>query len=98
MTTGQSRSDDADRHRDATAPSSGGGTNWRLWILGIAVLLVLIIALQNSQEVEMDFLFVSTTAPLIAALLLATGLGVVIGYIAPVLRRHSVTTKRRGED
>ncbi len=37
------------------------GTNWRVWIVGILVALVAIVALQNSQEVEVDVLFVETT-------------------------------------
>lgn len=73
--------------------SNQSGSNWRHWLLGIALLLIAIICLQNAQEVEMDLLFIHTTAPLIAALLIATALGAVIGYVAPVIRRH-----RRGEE
>jgi uncharacterized integral membrane protein len=73
------------------------GTNWRAWALGVAVLLILIIAAQNSQEVKVDFLFVNTTAPLIVALLLAAVLGAAIGYLAPVLRRHRRAERRRDE-
>lgn len=61
-------------------------------MLGIAILLIAIICLQNAQEVEMDLLFINTTAPLIAALLISAALGAVIGYVWPVMRRH-----RRGE-
>jgi uncharacterized integral membrane protein len=71
------------------------GTNWRRWALGIAVLLIVIIAAQNSQEVEVDFLFVNTTAPLIFALLLAAVLGAAVGYLAPVLRRHRRAERKR---
>jgi uncharacterized integral membrane protein len=62
--------------------------NWRTWALGIAVLLAVIFVAQNAQEVKVDFLFVHTTTPLIFALLIAVLLGVVIGYVAPVVRRH----------
>jgi uncharacterized integral membrane protein len=72
------------------------GTNWRLWMIGTLVVLVLIVALQNSQEVSLDVLFISTTAPLIAILLIAVGVGAIIGYVAPVLRRHR-REQRRGE-
>ena len=83
--------------RQDPAPLVGGrsnqsGSNWRHWLLGIALLLIAIICLQNAQEVDMDILFIHTTAPLIAALLIAAALGAVIGYVAPVMRRH-----RRGE-
>lgn len=86
--------------RSDPAPLAGGrdnrsGGNWRHWLLGIALLLIAIICLQNAQEVEMDLLFIHTTAPLIAALLIAAALGAVIGYVAPVMRRHRRT--ERGE-
>jgi len=74
------------------------GTNWRLWLLGIALLLILIVALQNSQEVEVEVLFVQTQAPLIAILLITTLLGAAIGYLLPLVRRHRREERRRGED
>ena len=60
----------------------------RPWALGIAVLLVLILIIQNSQEVKVKFLFIDTTTPLIFALLIAAVLGAVIGYVGPLVRRH----------
>ncbi len=62
--------------------------NWRAWMVGIATALVLIVALQNSQEVRVDVLFVTVNAPLIVTLLVAVGVGAVIGYVAPLIRRH----------
>jgi uncharacterized integral membrane protein len=50
--------------------------------------LILIVALQNSQEVSVEVLLASFTAPLIIVILLATGIGVLIGYIGPLVRRH----------
>ena len=64
------------------------GTNWRAWVIGVLIALVLIVALQNSQEVEVEVLFVETTGPLIVTLLIAVGIGAVIGYGAPLVRRH----------
>ncbi len=72
------------------------GTNWRAWMIGTLAVLVLIVCLQNSQTVHLDVLFVSTKAPLIAILLIAVGLGAIIGYVAPVLRRHR-REQHRGE-
>jgi uncharacterized integral membrane protein len=72
------------------------GTNWRAWMIGALVVLVLIVALQNSQSTDVDILFISTTAPLIAILLVAVGVGAIIGYVAPVLRRHR-REQRSGE-
>jgi uncharacterized integral membrane protein len=65
---------------------------WRNWALGIAVVVAIIFIAQNSQSVKVKFLFVDTTTPLIFALLITTLLGVVIGYVLPLVRRH-----RRGD-
>ena len=74
----------------------GNRTNWRTWSIGILIALVAIVALQNSQEVRIDVLFVNVNAPLIITLLVAVGVGVLIGYAAPVLLRHR-RDQRRGE-
>jgi uncharacterized integral membrane protein len=62
--------------------------NWRAWLVGILSALVLIVALQNSQEVSFEVLFASFNAPLIVVILLATAIGILIGYIGPLVRRH----------
>jgi uncharacterized integral membrane protein len=62
--------------------------NWRAWLVGILSALVLIVALQNSQEVSFDVLFASVNAPLIVIILLAAAIGGLIGYIGPLVRRH----------
>jgi uncharacterized integral membrane protein len=72
-------------------------TNWRAWTVGVLVALVVIVALQNSQEVRIDVLFVSVNAPLIVTLLVAVAIGALIGYGAPVVRRHR-RDERRGHD
>jgi uncharacterized integral membrane protein len=73
------------------------GVNWRAWIIGALVALVVIVALQNSQEVDVDVLFVNTTAPLIVILLAAVGVGAVIGYVWPLVRRHRREERRADE-
>ena len=62
--------------------------NWRAWVVGILSALVLIVALQNSQEVSFEVLFASFKAPLIVVILLAVAVGALIGYVAPLVRRH----------
>jgi uncharacterized integral membrane protein len=62
--------------------------NWRAWLVGILSALVLIVALQNSQEVSFEVLFASFNAPLIVVILLAAAIGVLIGYIAPLVRHR----------
>ena len=66
--------------------------NWRGWAVGLLVALVAIVALQNSQQVRVDVLFVTVDAPLIVTLLAAVAIGALIGYVTPVVHRH-----RRGE-
>jgi uncharacterized integral membrane protein len=77
-------------------PGGNNETSWRKWLIGALVALVLIVALQNSQEVRVDVLFVTVNAPLIVTLLVAVGIGALIGYAAPVLRRHH--RAERGRD
>jgi uncharacterized integral membrane protein len=66
--------------------------NWRAWAVGILAALVVVVALQNSQQVRVDVLFVTVDAPLIVTLLAAVAIGALIGYVTPVVHRH-----RRGE-
>ena len=61
---------------------------WRLWVAGILGALVLIVALQNSQRVQVDVLMVNLSAPLIVVILAAAAIGTVIGYVTPLVRRH----------
>lgn len=71
--------------------------NWRTWMVGILVALVLVVALQNSQEVRVDILFVTVDAPLIVILLAAVAIGALIGYVAPVVRRHRRAERRKDQ-
>ena len=69
-------------------PVEKKSVNWRAWLVGILSALVLIVALQNSQEVSFELLSATFQAPLIVVILLAAGIGALIGYIAPLVRRH----------
>ena len=70
--------------------------NWRAWLVGVLSALVLIVALQNSQEVSFDVLFASFKAPLIVVILLAAVVGALIGYVAPLVRRHHREARQHG--
>ncbi len=74
------------------------GVNWRAWTVGVLVGLVVIVALQNSQDVKVDVLFITTTAPLILTLLIAVGIGAVIGYVGPLVRRHRREERRTHDE
>jgi len=69
-------------------PEQQKGTNWRAWVVGVLIALVVIVCLQNSQQVRVDVLFVTLDAPLIVTLLVAVAIGALIGYVAPLVRRH----------
>jgi uncharacterized integral membrane protein len=63
------------------------GASWKAYALGFAAILLAILILQNSQEVEVKFLFINTTIPLIFALVIAGALGALIGWATPRVRR-----------
>lgn len=69
-------------------PQEKKPVNWRVWIIGALIALVLIVCLQNSQQVSVEVLFASFDAPLIVILAIFTLIGVLIGWAAPVLIRH----------
>ncbi len=69
-------------------PQDKKPTNWRAWIVGTLIVLILIVALQNSQQTSVEVLFVSFNAPLIVVILVSAALGALIGWAAPVLLRH----------
>ena len=79
----------------ATVTKENKQVNWRSWVVAVLVAIVAIVALQNSQQVRVDVLFVTVDAPLIVTLLVAVAVGALIGYVAPVLRRHRRDERHR---
>jgi len=75
-----------DDGRDLQAPRKE--TNWRAWGLGVLIVLVIIFIALNSETVTVKFLFFDASMPLIFALLITTVLGMIIGYLVPIVRRH----------
>ncbi len=59
---------------------------------------MVVVCLQNSQEVSVEVLFASFDAPLIIVLAAFTLIGMLIGYIGPVYRRHRREEKRTGTE
>ena len=73
------------------------GRGWRFYVIVVAAILLLIFVIQNSQEVPVDFLFASTNTPLFFALLLAGGLGALIGWAWPHVRRDRKRERERDQ-
>jgi lipopolysaccharide assembly protein A len=74
----------ADHPPDLAPKQRGAG-----FYLAIAlIVLAAIFILQNTQEVEVKFLFSTTRIPLIFALLLVALVGFLIGLALPRLRRR----------
>ena len=63
-----------------------GGRGPKFWIGVVAVVVLAIFVIQNSQRVEVDFLFTTTETPLVFALLIAGVLGAIIGWAVPRIR------------
>jgi len=72
---------------DPTELPTKEGRGWKAYALIMAGIALAILILQNLQEVEVKFLFINSTIPLIFALLIAGGLGALIGWAAPRVRR-----------
>jgi uncharacterized integral membrane protein len=63
------------------------GRGFKFYVFVVAGILMAILILQNLQEVEVKFLFINTTIPLIFALLLVALLGALVGWATPRVRR-----------
>jgi uncharacterized integral membrane protein len=69
---------------EGTPVSSGRGA--KFWLVLVAVLVGFIFVAVNFQKVTIDFVVAETKAPLVIALLIAGGLGFVIGLALPRFR------------
>jgi uncharacterized integral membrane protein len=63
------------------------GRGPRFYLLVGAAVLFAVFVIQNSQDVEVNFLFTTTDTPLFLALMIAGALGALIGWAAPRVRR-----------
>jgi uncharacterized integral membrane protein len=70
-----------------TAGGAQKTSNWKRWTVIVLIVVLAIFVLQNSQQVSIDFLFLtSIKAPLIIALLGAAVIGALIGWLLPRVR------------
>jgi uncharacterized integral membrane protein len=74
---------------DELRPRTSHRRSARFYIWLAVIVITAIFILQNSQHVDVKFLFSTTNIPLIFALLLAAVLGFIIGLALPRFRRHS---------
>jgi uncharacterized integral membrane protein len=56
--------------------------SWRQWALGAAVVILVVFVALNSEQVNVNFIVGSANMPLAIALLVATLIGVLIGWLA----------------
>ena len=83
-------------HREEMPRKEGRG--WRFYVIIVAAVVLLVFVIQNSQEVPVDLLFASTETPLFFALLIAGGLGALIGWAWPHVRRDRKRERERERD
>ena len=90
---------DSGRSRDPHDPLGRSKRNTRsqirLYIAGAIALLALILIIQNAQKVEFNFFFATAMTPLFFGLIIAFGLGALVGWLLPRVRgtRHRIETK-----
>jgi uncharacterized integral membrane protein len=60
---------------------------WRIYAAGAVAVLVLVFVIQNSQKVEVDFVFANTSTPLFFVIVISVALGALIGWLFPHVRR-----------
>jgi len=77
----------ADHNEAVEAITRKEGRSWRYYVAIVAIVLFAIFVLQNSQDVEINILFIETNTPLFLAILIAGGLGALIGWVLPHVRR-----------
>ena len=70
-----------------TSQTSSRAHPVRKWAFAIIGAILIVFILLNSQEVEIDFIVATATAPLVFALAIAGLLGFAVGWLAPRVRR-----------
>lgn len=83
----------ADAGQKATKDSGG---RLRLYLLGAAAVLALILIAQNSQKVSFNFYFANTEMPLFFGLVIAFVLGAIVGMLLPHVRAGRRKSEGKG--
>lgn len=76
-------------HRAAPLPGEGPRKerSWRFYVAVVAAIVALVLILQNSQKVEVNFIFATTNTPLFFILIITFALGALAGWLWPHVRR-----------
>lgn len=89
----------SDRPNRGPAPLPGQkprkDRGWRFYAAIAVALVALVFIIQNSQEVEVDFIIATTSTPLFFVLVITFALGALVGWLWPHVRRDR---KRQRED
>ncbi len=64
------------------------GFTAKQWAAAVALGLLLLFVLLNTQEVEVDFIVATANVPLVFALVIAGLLGALVGWLLPRVRRR----------
>lgn len=87
-----------DRPHRGPAPLPGAkpkkDRSWRFYVAIAIAIVALIFIIQNSQKVQVDFIFATATTPLFFILLITFVAGALVGWLWPHVRRD----RRRERD
>jgi uncharacterized integral membrane protein len=77
------------QHRAAPLPGQKPGKerSWRFYLAIAIAIVALVFIIQNSQEVEVDFIVATTSTPLFFILLITFLAGFLAGWLWPHVRR-----------
>jgi uncharacterized integral membrane protein len=64
-----------------TSPPAERDTPWTLIVFGVLAIYAILIALFNSDQIEVDFIFFSTDISLLVLIILCVGIGFAAGYL-----------------